>query len=970
MNCPHCGAHNEDRALECARCFRPLVDQGATIGGSSSSQSFGAVPPAQAPEAPKTPAPPSPPPSSSAQVAPPSGSGAHSAPSHFSLSSALAPGTQFGPRYRIESLLGEGGMGAVYKAYDKELDRIIAIKLLQPGLTRDPEALQRFKQELLLASRISHKNILRIHDLGEVEGVKFITMAFIEGQDLHTILKRGKLNLERAVSLARQIAQALDAAHAEGVVHRDLKPQNILVDAGDTIYVSDFGLAKSLDTGAEQMTRAGQVLGTPRYMSPEQVEGKPADHRADLYALGLILYEMCTGCFPFEGDSTLSMMYARAKQKPKNPVLVNPEVPGWLARIILHCLEREPYKRYQSAHEIVADLDAGGTGAGAGARSGFGSGARSVQISLALPETRRGWLLAGGGVLAALLLLVITIAPLRHLVLRRSAAPEEAPRVLTGIPPLAQGRYIAVLPPRTLGTDQALAYLAEGVSEALAAKLFQLKSVHIAGPASAEVLRQRDSLERVARSLGANLVVDGVLQSSGEQIRIILHLQDVAAGRRLWSQQFSGLAADLLTLEDQIASALFAALEIRPDAEELARSAARPTDSMEAYDLYLRGRNAMRGEQDAQKLESALRLFEQAGAKDPRFPLAFAGLADASLALYRLKKEQIWVQKALAAAQRARDLNDNLPEVHSALGRVYSATGKSAEALAELRRALALAPNSDDAHRRLANAYRNAGNKEEALKGYRRAIEINPYFWVNYNALGGALLTFGENDEAAAAFRKVTELEPDNPVGHENLASVYLRQGKWEQCIAGYQKALALQPFYSTYSNLGTAYFFLKRYAEAVQMYEKAVELNPHDQTSAGNLADALRWSGQKERAAAAYDRAIALAYKELEVNPRDAGALGMLALYYGKKGDARNALDFIRRARTMDRNDVQLMYNQALIHALLGHKPDSLRALREAFQKGYPAREAANDPEFSALAADPEFKRLVEQFSAPKQTP
>jgi tetratricopeptide (TPR) repeat protein len=884
------------------------------------------------------------------------------------MGGTLAPGTQFGPRYRIEALLGEGGMGAVYKAYDKELGRIIAIKLLQPGLTRDPEALQRFKQELLLASRISHKNILRIHDLGEAEGVKFITMAYVEGQDLHAILKRGRLSAERAVSIARQIVQALDAAHAEGVVHRDLKPQNILVDAADTVYVSDFGLAKSLDTGAEQMTRAGQVLGTPRYMSPEQVEGKPADHRADLYAFGLILYEMCTGAFPFEGDSTISLMYARAKQKPKNPVLANPELPGWLARIILRCLEREPYKRYQSAHEILADLDAGGTGAGSGARSGFGSGARTVQISLALPETRRGWLLAGGGVLAALLLLVLTVPPVRNFVFRRSSAPAEATRTLTGIPPLAEGRYIAVLPPRTLGNDQALTYLAEGVSEALAAKLFPLKSVRIAGPASAEVLQQRDSLERVGRSLGANLVVDGVLQSSGEQIRIILHLQDVAAGRRIWSQQFSGLAADLLTLEDQISSALIAALEIQPDAEERARAAARPTDNMEAYDLYLRGRNAMRGEQDASGLQSALKLFEQAVAKDPRFPLAFAGLADASLALYRMTREPLWVQKAMAAAQRARELDDNLPEVHSALGRIYSATGKTAEALAELRRAIALAPNSDEAHRRLANAYRNAGMKKEALESYRKAIAINPYFWVNYNALGGALLMFGENDPALEAFRKVTELEPENPVGHENLANVYFRQGKWEQCIPGYQKALALQPFYSTYSNLGTAYFFLKRYAEAVQMYEKAVEMNPNDHTAAGNLADALRWSGQKERAVAAYDRAISLAYKELQVNPRDAGTLGMLALYYAKKGDGQNAREFIRRARSIDRNDVQLLYNQALVHALLGQKPDCLRALREAFEKGYPAREAANDPEMGALAADPAFAKLVADFSAPSK--
>jgi serine/threonine-protein kinase len=879
----------------------------------------------------------------------------------------LEPGADFGPRYRIEALLGEGGMGAVYKAYDKELDRIVAIKLLQPGLMADPEALQRFKQELLLASRISHKNILRIHDLGEVEGVKFISMAFIEGEDLHHILrKKGKLPLDRALNIVRQIVQALDAAHAEGVVHRDLKPQNILVDGSDNIYVSDFGLAKSLDTAAEHMTRAGQVLGTPRYMSPEQVEGKPADHRADLYALGLIFYELVTGGFPFEADSTLSMMYARAKQKPKNPVILNPELPGYLARIILKCLEREPYKRYQSAREILSDLDTPQSGSISGTRSGISSGTRSVQISLALPETRRGWLLAGGGVLAALLMIALAVPPVRNAIFRRGAPETTSPSaVVSGIPPLSQGKFVAVLPPRTLGSDQSLTYMAEGVSEALSAKLFQLQGVKLAGQITADVLKQRDALDKVGRSLGANLIVDGILQTAGERIRIILHLQDVAANRRIWSKEFSGLAADLLTLEDQISSALIAALELNPNADELARSAARPTDNIEAYDLYLRGRNALRASQDIKNVQAAIQFFEQAVAKDSRFPLAFAGLADASLRMYREKREPIWVQKAQAAAQRARELNENLPGVHSSLGNIYIATGKTAEAIAELRRAITLAPNSDEAHRRLAGAYRAAGRKEEALEAHRKAIEINPYFWVNYNSMGGALFSFGDFDAALEAFRKVTELEPDSPVGYENMASTYLLQGKWEESIPLYQKVLALLPSYSTYSNLGSAYFYLKRYAEAVKMYEKAVELNPNDQTAAGNLAGALRWAGETERAKTTYDRAIALAYKELEVNPRDAHTLGSLALYYARKGDAKNAADFIRRARSIDRNDMQLLYNEVQVHVLGGRKAEALRVLRQAFEKGYPAREAKDDPELAGISTDPLFQKLIAEFSS-----
>ncbi len=867
---------------------------------------------------------------------------------------ALGPGTGFGPRYRIEAMLGEGGMGRVYKAYDKDLDRSVALKLLRPELTPNPVAMQRFKQELLLSTRVSHKNILRIHDMGEAGGIKFISMAFVEGEDLSQRIRReGRLPVAAVVAIARQLCGALEAADAEGILHRDLKPQNVLIDRSDVVYVSDFGLAKSLEAGAAAMTRAGEYLGTPRYMSPEQVEGKPLDRRSDIYSLGLIFYEMVSGEVPFKGDSALQLMYQRVKQKPKSPREVNPEVPQYLEKVILRCLEKDVERRYQYAREIVADLDA----------EHATTGSRSMQISLPMPEGRGKWLMAGGGVVL-LLLLSLAIPAVRHFVFRQTGSNGAS----SGIPPLSQGKYLAVLPFRVLGDATAFGYVAEGLSDALSSKLFQLKDVHTAASSAVEKVGEKDSLEKAARMLGANLIVQGKVQGAGDRIRITVNLEDVAGGHRVWSQEFSGVAKDLLTLEDQIYNQLVAALAVNPSSEELARGTARPTENIEAYDLYLKGRNAMRGSQDTRNVEAAIRFYEDALKKDSGFALAYAGLADSSLQMYRDKKDAFWAQRSLAAAQQAQRLNDKLPEVHFSLGSVFNATGKSSEAIAELKRAIELAPNSDEGFRRLGAAYLARGEKDSSIKSYQKAVEVNPYYWLNQNGLGNSYLQFGENEKALAAFRRVTELEPDNRAGHENVANAYIRQGKYEEAIPELQKALSLLPFYSGYSNLGVAYFYLRRYSESVTMFAKAAEMNPNEMVAQGNLADAYRWSAQKDKALATYDKAIALAYKDLQVNPRNAATLGMLALYYAKKEDAAQAQSFIRRARAIDGNNIELIYIEGVIHALGGRSNDALRSLREAFQKGYPVEEARNDPELGSLGAKPEFTSLLSEFAAKRK--
>ena len=953
MNCPSCDRENSATAVRCAHCGVPLVSgaedrtmdlppDSGTLPGTSPSSPQRQSSRASAAAATKTP--PTNPPASR------SSSQARSTGSRSNRSGLFEAGEELGPRFVIEALLGEGGMGRVYKAYDRELDRFIALKVLLPDLANDPQIIQRFKHELLLASRISHKNILRIHDLSEADGVKFITMAFVDGEDLHNIMKRERpLPLDRALKFSRQLCDALDAAHAEGVVHRDFKPHNVLVAANDQVFVSDFGLATSFETAKMGMTRSGAFVGTPRYMSPEQVEGGKIDQRSDLYSLGLVMYEMVTGDVPFTGESTWQVMYQRVKEKPKDPKTLKPDLPDWVARIVMHCLERDPALRYQTAREILADIDANR------------SPSLPHGVRFALPSGASRWLLAGGAGLVLGATLFFAIPVTRHWVLRGGAGEPVSP----GLPPFSQGKFIAVLPFRVVGSDNSLNYVADGLGEALSAKLFQLSDVRIASASAASKANdQKTPLPRIAQDLGVNYIIHGLVQGAGDKLRIVVNLENMVDNRLQWSQEFSGVTGDLLTLEDQIYGKL---TDILQSKAQNASAAAHPTENVAAYDLYLRGRTALRNQQDPKNIQAAITLFDDAIKKDPGFALAYTGMADASLFMYREKKDRFWSEKALASAQQAERLNEKLPEVHFSLGTVYAAVGQTAQAISELKRALEIAPNSDEAYRRLGRAYAATGQKDEAIKALQKAVEINPYYWMNQSALGAAYIDFGNYDGAVKQFQMVTQLEPQNAAGYDNLGSVYSRMGRYEESVTAYQKALAIQPYAATYSNLGTSFFYLKRYQESVQMFQKAVEMSPGEETIVGNLADAYRWAGDKNKANESYAQAIALAYKQLQVNPRDSNALGHMALYHAKKGDAAQAQDFIRRARAIDPSDIYLIYTVAVVETNANNPTAAIDALRSALQKGFATADVESDPEFTPLRTRPDYQALLKEF-APKK--
>jgi eukaryotic-like serine/threonine-protein kinase len=948
MVCGSCGAANPDDVKFCGQCGRGFLsaDQTQTVLLEASAGA-GPTPASRAQHLTGVMSPP-----------PDTTQGATWATPRAPLTPIdFQPGSSFGTRYRIEALLGEGGMGAVYRAYDSELGRTVALKLVRPELATSPQTMQRFKQELLLASKISHKNILRIHDLGDFNGVKFITMAYVEGSDLAGIIeKTGRLPLERALKFAKQLCAALEAAHSEDVVHRDLKPQNILVDQADNAYVSDFGLAKSLEAEATMMTRTGQILGTPRYMSPEQVEAGVIDHRSDLYSLGLIFYEMFTADVPFRGESTLQLMYQRVNERPKDPRTVCPELPEYVANIILKCLEKDPAKRYQHASEILADLEAGR----APELSTPANTTREAPktISIQIPRRPRGWRLS---VIVAVWALAV-VAGAWWFVRSRGASQTAAQPTVR--------HYLAVLPFRVPGDEENTRYVAEGVVDSLSAKLSGLRDVYVASAnaVSAAVGKQEpDKLDpaKISHTLGVTMLVRGTVQSAADKVSITISLDETGKNpRTLLHKEFAGLRGDVLTLEDNAFESLVSALAIQRTNDELARGSMKPTENSGAYELYLKGRTLLRQAKTPQDFENVAKVFDQATQADARFALAYTGLADTYLQLWNKTKDSVWAQRASGAAQQAQALNDSLPEVHFALGSIDAGTGKPAEAIAELSRALELAPNSDEALRRLGAAYFAAERKKEAIDAYTKATEVNPYFWTNFNALGAAYLRMGQYDQALERFRKVIELEPDRASGYANVGTVYLREGRWNEAIPMLQKAIALQPSANYYSNLGYVYYFQEHYADAVAQFAEAVKLAPNDATYQGNLADAYRWSGQKDKARAAYDQAIKLAFENRRVNPKNPAILGQLAIFYAKQMDDARATQFIRDARQIDPKANDLMYAEAIVHAVGGRASEALASLDEALKNGYAWREAAIDPELKTLRGRPEYRTLEQKYS------
>jgi serine/threonine protein kinase/tetratricopeptide (TPR) repeat protein len=812
--------------------------------------------------------------------------------------------------------------------------------------------------------------------------ISFLTMELLEGETLADRLRRtGRMSCEEALPLIRQMAEGLAAAHKEGVVHCDFKPGNVMlvserlvdvdsmqstqsldlpagqarlalagsagsaaaaananvpavdvaesrVSAAVRAVITDFGLARamrpmltresiqeSLDTDTE-----GHLVGTLPYMAPEQLEGHTATPTTDVYALGLVMYEMVTGRQPFTGPTPLAAAYKRCSEAPPAPRTLAPGLDAGLEKVILRCLRREPEPRYADASEVATAL----------AQSSGGTLAAEWLVRRRIP------------IVAVLALLALLFGVLRYFTVRGTKAPVK-PENLVVLP------FTAVR-----GHPEEVAYC-DGFTIVVTAELAKIPSLTVA-PDFEVHDKQVKTVDDARAVLGASRVLRATWQRLGDEIVVTLELVDTRTNRQLQARNVNQQANDLYALQIEVVQAAVGMLNLEPPTLPVDHSA--PTA---AYDDYVRGRGYLQDYLRAENIDYALAAFTDAIGKDPGYAPAHAGLGESYWQKFKLTSDPQWVEETRAECQRAVALNSSLANGHICLGTLENGTGKYEEAAREFHRALTLEPANGDALRGLAIAERKLNQPAEAEKTYLRAIEVRPEYWGSYNSLGLFYEQQSRLDDAAKMFSRVVELAPDSFFGYSNLGDVYVRQGRYLEAEGVLQRSISIRPTAYAYSNLTDAYFYMRRFADEARTLEQALRLDDSNYAIWGNLGVAYYWApGERTKAAKAFERAIAMAQERLRVDPRDAGVLQDLAGYNAMLDKKSSSLDYLDRALSLTPRDPALLLDAASIYNQFRDANRALIWLQKALAAGISPSMVRDTPDFDSLRNDPRYQELM----------
>lgn len=707
----------------------------------------------------------------------------------------LQRGLLFAGRYEIIEVLGTGGMGVVYRVHDTKIDDEITLKVLKPGIASEKKTIERFRNELRLARKISHKNVCRMFDLNEGQDSIYITMEYIAGQDLRGLIRQaGRLTIQKAVSIAIQLAKGLSEAHRAGIIHRDLKPGNVMIDKEGNAKILDFGIARSLET--KGLTGVGTLIGTPEYMAPEQVDGISPDKRTDIYSMGIMLFEMLTGRLPFEGDTPVSIAIKHKTEIPPEPLSINPGLPGRLNRLILKCLEKDKSRRFQTMEELIAELQAVLNSLPHSDLSGGGKRFRTrklVRSRLRIPAY-----VIFGAVFVLFIYWMFLSSPKKGDVLDS----------------------VAVLPIANIENNQDTEYLCDGITESLISRLSQLPSFTkvIAGSSVFSYKGRTVDPQEAGKELAVDAVLVGRLRRQEDDLVLSVELVKVADKSRIWGGTYNKKMSEIFELQESISSSIVESLRMNISGDEMLRLTKRSTTKWEAFEAYSRGIYfwGRRGEH----LITAIEHFKKAVAIDPNYALAYTGLAKS----YFLLPEYVKVSPdeafplAEEAVSKAMELDPQLAEV-------YITT-------AQIRRRIYF-------------------DWDGAAEAYRRAIYLNPGFATAYHWYAYDLMCRERFAEAIGMMERAYELDPLSLVINRNLGQVYYRAGRYEDGLSALRRGLELDPkLPAAHYHMAMAHVSKGRLDDALKELEAELEATKALEFSAKSLLGIIKvWMGQRSEA-------------------------------------------------------------------------------------------------------------------------